>query len=348
VQQNQDELELLREWQIPGEDRRTLSAGAVSVMLHVLFFIVLLSLPQSAFRPPERPQRSRQQVTPLIAPPSQLTQKEPNRGKIGHEFDLETLLPRPAVTPRVSAPSSTQPAARRFAPPTPPPTPRVTPQAPLPAPPSIVAGQDQIAHAPALGGVPNAVPPPPRDEKPKLAFEKPGAITGDPTGSGLGIQIPRPSVQDAIRGASPGSARGGVVIGDLGEGIGGLGTVPNLPPSPPRMGSNVELLSDPLGVDFRPYLIQVLAAVRRNWIAVIPETARLGQRGRVVIQFAVRRDGKVTKLVFASEAGPGAQALDRAAVASISASDPFPPLPNEFRGEHVRLQLAFLYNIPSR
>jgi TonB family protein len=155
-------------------------------------------------------------------------------------------------------------------------------------------------------------------------------------------------LEEVIRNTTPGSARGGVVVGDIGEGIGGIGSNPNLPASPPKMGSSLELMSDPLGVDFRPYLVRVLAAVRRNWMAVIPEAARLGLRGKVVLQFAIRRDGRVTKVVFASEAGPGAQALDRAAVASISASDPFPPLPVEFHGEQVRLQLAFLYNQQSR
>jgi TonB family protein len=96
-------------------------------------------------------------------------------------------------------------------------------------------------------------------------------------------------------------------------------------------------------VDFKPYLIQVLAAVRRNWRSVIPERARLGRQGRVKIQFAIARNGSVPKLVIAMPSGT--DALDRAAVAGISASNPFPPLPPAFRGEQVRLQLTFLYNI---
>ena len=44
----------------------------------------------------------------------------------------------------------------------------------------------------------------------------------------------------------------------------------------------------------------------------------------------------------------GTEALDRAAVAGISASNPFPPLPSEFRGDQIRLQLAFSYNVPTR
>ena len=97
-----------------------------------------------------------------------------------------------------------------------------------------------------------------------------------------------------------------------------------------------------MGIDFRPYLTRILASVRRNWFAVIPESAKLGRGGRVQIQFAINRDGRVPKLVIASPSG--AEALDRAAVAGISASNPFPPLPPEFRGErgpapvHLSLQ----------
>ena len=98
-----------------------------------------------------------------------------------------------------------------------------------------------------------------------------------------------------------------------------------------------------MGVDFKPYLIRILAAVKRNWLAVVPESARLGRIGRVQIQFAIARDGSVPKLVIAMESGT--EALDRAAVAGVSASTPFPPLPSEFKGNQVRLQFTFSYNI---
>jgi len=39
-------------------------------------------------------------------------------------------------------------------------------------------------------------------------------------------------------------------------------------PSPGESKSNLQLLSDPRGVDFKPYMIQVLMAVRRNWLAI--------------------------------------------------------------------------------
>jgi TonB family protein len=122
------------------------------------------------------------------------------------------------------------------------------------------------------------------------------------------------------------------------------GTGAALPGATGNRGSTLELLSDPKGVDFRPYLIQVLAAVRRNWYAVIPESARLGMsRGRVAIQFIISRTGGVPKLVIADSSN--VKPLDQAAVAGISASVPFQPLPVEFSGNEIRLQFVFLYNV---
>ncbi len=60
------------------------------------------------------------------------------------------------------------------------------------------------------------------------------------------------------------------------------------------------------------------------------------------MQFIIGHDGRVVKLVIATPSG--SEALDKAAVAAVSASAPFPPLPNEFKGQEVRLQFAFKYN----
>src|SRR5262249_23470961 len=134
--------------------------------------------------------------------------------------------------------------------------------------------------------IPKTAPsPPPPAEAPKLALQdvNPGPTrAGNGRGAGL-IQVPNASVQDAIRnlthsGGSPGTQS----VGDLGAEEGGIGPGLNLPPSAGRPRSNLELKSDPMGVDFRPYMLQVIAAVRRNWFAVYPEAARLGQRGQVV------------------------------------------------------------------
>jgi TonB family protein len=322
------------------EPRQTIRWGAWtgSILLHALVIFGLARLPREMVAS-ARMLAGIHIFTPLIEPPAELTQKAPNKGKIGKEFDLESLRSRP----RLFVP----PGLRAGAPTVRIPGPGAAPPSALPEPPKLEGSLARM-QPPPLGTTPAVQGPPPAiqgEEKPKLAFEVPGAPSGTPAGAGK-LASPSNSVQDAVRAAIRRGPSGGLIVGDLGEGSGGAGEGLNLPPSPGRTGSSLELLSDPQGVDFRPYLIRILAAVRRNWLAVIPESARLGRQGRVQIQFAISRDGRVPKLVIALPSGT--DGLDRAAVAGISASNPFPPLPAEFRGDQVRLQFTFLYNLAPR
>jgi TonB family protein len=156
---------------------------------------------------------------------------------------------------------------------------------------------------------------------------------------------PKAGVEEAVRSVTRGGGGRGLIVGDTGGGGGGgLSEAISQDPSSKRAASTLELISDPQGIDFRPYLIQVLAAVKRNWQSVTPESARLGLQGRTVVQFSINKSGSVPKLVIAMPSGR--DTLDRAAVAGISASNPFPPLPTEFRGAEIRLQLVFSYNMP--
>jgi TonB family protein len=298
-------------------------------------------MPRSVLSPSRR---ENSHFTPLIEPPTELTQRAPNKGKITKEITADAVLARPRIQIPPSPPSTTRPAAKKN---TPPPAP---PPAPLPEPPRIdseIRGAQPPTGLPAGPQNAQVTPPPqiqPAEEKPKLAFETP---TAPPPSGGRGkIAVPDTSVAGAIRSLAHGTSQAGMTVGDdtSDPGPGGLGSGINLPPSPGRTASALQLLSDPMGVDFRPYLIQVLANVRRNWFAVFPESAKLGRRGKVGIQFAISRDGSVPKLVIVMPSG--AEALDRAAVAGISASNPFPPLPTQFSGNIIRLQFTFLYNIP--
>jgi TonB family protein len=330
-----EDLRLLLDWYTEADRRRSRRAGTLSVLAHVLVTAALIAIPRQVFQMKEETHR----VTPLIAPPTELTQITPNRGKISKEFNVESLKPRPHIQVPPSPPSTTRPKALALS------MPNSTPSrpAPLPEPPKI----EEASAGPKLP-VAAALPPPEiKTEEPKLAFETPGG--GNPAGKtqGLGsVAAPSASVGEAMRNVARGGSGGGLVVGDVGVGEGGIGDAINQPPSPGKQGSNLELLSDPMGVDFRPYLLQILSTVRRNWFAVMPESAKLGRRGKVAVQFAIAKNGLVTKVVYATQSGT--EALDRAAVASISMSNPFPPLPTEFRGTVIRLQFTFAYNSASR
>ena len=129
-----------------------------------------------------------------------------------------------------------------------------------------------------------------------------------------------------------------------------MGTFPGPGDSPDQLNnlnsnfstSGPIILSNTRGVDFGPYLAQILAFVRENWYAVIPESARLGEKGEVSLVFDIQKDGSVPKVELVSSSGK--RPLDLAAIASIRASIPFPPLPSEFTGNHLLLQFNYFYN----
>ena len=112
------------------------------------------------------------------------------------------------------------------------------------------------------------------------------------------------------------------------------------------LGGAVQMLTPTEGVDFTNYLARVLASVKRNWYAVMPESARLGERGKVVLQFRIMKNGVVPEAEPAMMGSSGKDPLDRAAVSSIRASTPFEPLPPAFSGPYIELRFIFLYNLP--
>lgn len=321
-------------------ERRRGVAWLASVLLHVAAVIAIALMPRSLMETARRVEFH--PVIPLVAPPLELTQTAPNRGPVGHEFALENLLPRPRVRIPAAIPPIGRPAPVLVAPPA---IPRQVPEAP-----PLEAAPSALAQAAPLGsptGMPAAPPQIQAEEKPQLAFETLGRPSGAPRAPAPGQpRIPPPgggSVTEAARAAIR-QGGGGLVVGDLdvapSPGIGGGLTLPG---SRPQNRSALELMSDPQGVDFKPYLIQVLQAVKRNWLAVIPESARLGTRsGRVQIQFAIARNGEIAKIVIATPSGT--QALDLAAVAGINSSIPFPPFPTGYRADQLRLQFTFSYN----
>lgn len=331
------ELDLLTRWGGPDDAIRGRKAAVLSVLGHVVAIGLLALVPADVIEP-ERAAPARH-VTPLIEPPTELTQKAPNKYKVSKELDAEVSAPRPRIQIPTGTPSTTRPRAFRQA--DLPPVPQVKATAPLPEAPKV----DSAPPRTELPQITQTTPQIQPEERPKLALENPAAPPAPVPPGQSRIAIPNSSIAEAIRQATPGRTAGGLSVGDVDlAGPGGIGQGINLPPSPGLLGNQLELKSDPQGVDFRPYLLQVLAAVRRNWLAVIPDIVRLGRRGRVGIQFSISRSGGVPKLVIVSNSG--IESLDRAAVAGISASNPFPPLPSEYKGDRIVVQLNFAYNMP--
>lgn len=318
----------------PGRIRRIRYAVGSSLLFHAVLFVLATRIASIASSEDVETHVAIHK-TPLYFPP-ELTQRAANKNKLTERFNLQDLLAAQAARERQAAAA----AHRKFVPkagelvvPGKTLQPQINSEAPA------ILAQNMTTPIPGApnGILPTTIPPPPQSKSP---FEDIGQqpVVGKPT-----LTPPRATVQDAIRGLSHEPNGVGMVVSDENLGL-TQQPLPGVKPSPVRMGSQVELKSDPLGADLKPYLIEVLKIVKRNWLNVIPESARLGtRRGRTIVEFAVNRDGTLAKVVISDYSG--SDPLDRAAVAGLSMSNPLPPLPREYRGLQVRLAMSFNYNL---
>jgi TonB family protein len=147
----------------------------------------------------------------------------------------------------------------------------------------------------------------------------------------VGGMTPGQAIQQAAQGAAASRAGGAGQEGDFGLGTGAHG----------RQLGALDILSDTQGVDFGPYLQRILQDVKENWYHLIPESAEM-KKGKLAIEFAITKDGKVADMRLVATSGD--VALDRPAWGSITASNPFPPLPQDFTGPFLALRFRFYYN----
>jgi len=140
------------------------------------------------------------------------------------------------------------------------------------------------------------------------------------------------AIQEAAQAAAARrGAGGGGQEGDFGLGRGAHG----------RQLGQLDILSDTQGVDFGPYLQRIVQDVRENWYHLIPESAEM-KKGKLAIEFAITKEGQVADMRLVASSGD--VSLDRPAWGSITASNPFPPLPSEFTGPYLALRFRFYYN----
>jgi TonB family protein len=281
----------------------------------LLFFCLQLATIPGAETEPQRAVIVHR--TPLYFPPQLLTQRERNRTRPASEVSLADLMARRAAAAAAAG-------ARHFkAPNGSPGKPAQTPQIQPPDLP-VTNGPAQLPLGTTAGLAPPAAPP--------------ATETSPP------LRKPTTSVQSAIQSLSQDPAARRTVVADDSNSRPRLGA----PASNGQAGTqhvDVELKSDADAPDFRNYLIRVLSIVRRNWRLVTPESVRLGTlRGENTIDLIINRDGSIPKLVIGDSAT--VDALDRASVAGVSMSNPLPPLPDDFKGQQVRLTFTFKYNMP--
>jgi TonB family protein len=107
----------------------------------------------------------------------------------------------------------------------------------------------------------------------------------------------------------------------------------------------VQIITPHEGVDFTAFSTHLVQAIRRNWYGKLPEEAKQGEKGKVVVHFGIQKDGQLSN-VPKVEVSSGNKALDEAAVSAVRASAPFEHLPKAFKGPNIELRLTFAYNQP--
>jgi TonB family protein len=306
---------------------RKREAAWISIIVHLLLIIALWNLAfiqkslgwHRAVVVPVNPMQDKN-VTFLPLPPD--LQKPAHRPKTNIQSDKDRIATtrhpeldqnlKTLPSPPPGAPGRRGPRGAQAAPP------------PQQAAPPNPAAREQAQ---------NSAPP----QRPQFQSNQPAQLQTPPQSNNSFSKYMAPmtageAIQQATQAAADRRATGdGGDQGDFGLNRGAHG----------RQFGNLEILSDTQGVDFGPYLQRILQDVKANWYHLIPESAEM-KKGKLAIDFAIMKDGHVQGLVV--RASSGDPALDRPAYGSITASDPFPPLPSEFTGPYLALRFRFYYN----
>lgn len=311
---------------------REVSAGArekspliplMSIGVHAAFILIVFVV--AVLFPARQPTQAeidlaRNQLGIVYLPNTMFSERQPSPppAPAGPPVRVSPKILREAVPPAIPSPQPTPAPPRETSN-----AARELPNAPLPSEPAPRAeAQRQVA----------------RLESPKDLPDTPNKLV-------LPRLSPGRAIDESVRGAASGAggdARGYSFGGALGRGRGGGGGRGG----GPTAQGGLEMLTPDEGVDFSSYLQRVLIKVKQNWYAVMPESAWLGEKGIVVLQFRIMRDGTVPPPEPNLMSTSGRDPLDRAAISSIAASNPFEPLPQAFSGPFIELRFTYLYNIP--
>ena len=301
----------------PEEKRRT-SDDALKLTLSILFHVAVILF--------------------LILSPKMFPSHEPTDEQIALAKRQLQWIYTPPPAPRVQPSPKIRISPKvlsRVAPPVvqPPAPPVETPKAPQPPKTAQLPPEptpQNLQRQPQQSNPPpsqlEAVQPPAPRARPRLNL----GLTNNSPGQEIQNQM-----RDAIR---DGHAQGGFYGGaPAAPGTGGAG-----------VGEGYQILSDTQGVDFTSYIQRLLATLKRNWYAIMPESVfpPVLDQGIVGATFTINPDGSIQAADPVLERTSGKGPLDRAAMSAIRASNPFEPLPSAFHGPYLQLRIIFLYNIP--
>lgn len=295
-------------------------ARSFSLIVHVGVILFVLLAPKlfTANQPAQQVQLARQQLSSIFLPPSvkEVPKIRPPRENPSDRIRLD---PRILKKLEVAQPTPAPLAGPKN--PAPPQPEQVAPaqQAPPPTPAPVEKPEQAFKEI-------EPQPPPKQHFNLQLPNMSPGKELQQQTQEAL--QNPSRSNSVAIQGSVPGA---GPSSGANGQGL---------------LGAGVQILTPTDGVDFSNYLTRLIARVKQNWITVWPISARMGDKGVVVMQFRIMTNGDMPTPYPMLERTSGKEPLDRAAGAALTESNPFEPLPQAYTRPYIELRVIFLYNLP--
>lgn len=298
-------------------------ARSFSLIVHVAVIFLILFAPKlfTANQPAQEVALARQQLSTVFLPPSvrEVPKVRPPVEQPSDRIRLDPRILKKLAPPVVPAP---EPLAGPKTP---------APPQPEPAQPAAAAPQPPAKPAPAFKPLTETPPPPPENHR--LNLDLPNLSPG---------KALQESAQQALRNQTSGTSAG--FSGMMPQGPGAA------PPSGADgqglLGAGVQILTPTDGVDFSNYLTRLIARVKQNWESVMPISARMGDKGVVVMQFHIMRNGNMPPPEPVLERTSGKEPLDRAAGAALTESNPFEPLPSAYTRPYIELRIIFLYNLP--
>lgn len=337
-------LEVIEELEGSRLSARVREAMWVSLILHLLIFWWILYGPRPKFlqqatvvNPMQATPQKKNETVYLNMPPD-LIKKKPKPTNIISDQNHVAQTQHPTQDQKTLQELQAMRRAGRPSPPPQQPTKaqrqqQPQPQQPQPRQPQQARTQPSPRRHRPVQSLPSAPSATRSSEAREQASQQPSK-----TQPAQAADQPAMSAADMIRQAERNAAKSNGDNGDNGD------NGNNAPLAHPGMQSGVEVLSDTMGVDFGPYLRQVIQATQSTWDELIPEAARppLLKKGKVAIQFIIAPDGSVKKMELVLPSGD--VSLDRAAWGGITGAGPFPPLPKKFKGPFLALRFYFLYN----
>ena len=302
---------------------RMIALLAVSVALHVLFLAGIITLPRLIPRRPAEvvvvngatPNRD---LTFLSLPPDIQRNIVPPQTNIISDKDRMAMSRHPQLT---APPRKILDSAPPGAPGSPGANVRPTPQT-SPGAPVTPGSNNQQANQTSTN----------QNNNQQIAALNPPHVGGTPH---VNFGVPMsPGTQIANAANATITHGGGGIGGEYGLDAGGRS----------KVAGDLDILSDTMGVDFSAYLARMRVDIIRNWRQFMPPSVfpPLSKSGKVVVRFAIMRDGSVRSLEIVGSSGD--VALDRPAYSAISSNNPFQPLPQQFGGQYLMIQGRFYYN----